>query len=188
MIVQFQLGDCVERMSELPDCSVGALISDPPYGIGIRGYEWDTSVSEKNQGWFQEAHRVLCPGGVFKIFGATRTFHRLCAALLDAGFVVEYVGAWFYGTGPKSLDISNFMDRSVGAVREVIGYYTIPLDSGSGRAGKPYTHKVGWAFNSKVYESTPITAPVTESAIKWYGWGTALKPAWEPILVGRKPL
>lgn len=135
-----------------------------------------------HESWAVEAFRVLKPGGHLLAFGGTRTFHRLTVAIEDAGFEIRDCLSWLYGSGfPKSLDVSKAIDKMAGAEREVIG---------TGRSGKilrangqnerPYQQIDG-------YQEHDITAPATPEAAHWAGWGTALKPAHEPIIVARKP-
>jgi DNA modification methylase len=129
--------------------------------------------------WAIEVFRVLKPGGHLLAFGGTRTYHRLACAVEDAGFEIRDTINWVYASGfPKSHDVSKAIDRKAGAEREIIG---------TGVTGAAYTAHGPDGFNpgQKEYD---ITEPATEEAELWDGWGTALKPAHEPILVARKPL
>ena len=243
-------GDCVSVLREYPEGSIGAIVSDPPYGLEFMGKEWDklqgtptqarrakwedgggftapgigerdtpwpsfsalskhgtanptcavcsgrlrgakkcgcpqphdnwkpigkrknpeneglpdhltgggmtghlVAMQEWHRAWLVECYRVLVPGGVVKAFSATRTFHRMAAAMEAAGFTDTHLEAWNYATGfPKSMSIGKTLDKAAGAEREVFG-----------------------------------TAPATDAARTWDGWGTALKPSWEPVVVGTKP-
>jgi site-specific DNA-methyltransferase (adenine-specific) len=128
--------------------------------------------------WAREALRVLKPGGYLLAFGGTRMYHRLAAGIEDAGFEIRDTLMWLYGSGfPKSLDVSKAIDKAAGAEREVVGKAT-----GGGFSDKT----IGTIGHSK--GAPDITAPSTEAAKKWQGWGTALKPAVEPIVLARKPL
>ena len=161
----------VGRLSNLPD--FGALSK-----VARESQEW-------HREWFVEALRVLRPGGVIKAFSATRTFHRMAAAMADAGFTEIGLEAWTYGSGfPKSLNVSVAIDKAAGAERLVIGTKRgTGADPSTGRKDMP-----GKAVGVKqVAVDVPITAPATPEAKAWDGWGTALKPAWEPVVVGRKP-
>lgn len=182
-------GDCLTLMRDLPDASVDSIVTDPPYGLGFMGKAWD--ALPPGLPWAQECLRVLKPGGHLLAFGGTRTWHRLAVAVEDAGFEIRDSIAWLYGSGfPKSLDVSKAIDKAAGAERAVIG----------SKLSQPgyhlHGHNGGEAFgrglSSSTYEtrlaSSHITAPATDAAKKWDGWGTALKPAFEPIVVGRKPL
>jgi len=138
-------GDCLDMLQSLPDASVDAVVTDPPYGLEFMGKEWDKfggdTFQEWCEAWSRECLRVLKPGGHMLAFGGTRTFHRLACAVEDAGFEIRDSIAWLYGSGfPKSLDVSK------------------------------------------------AVSPATPDAERWQGWGTALKPAFEPVVVARKPL
>ncbi|SDG95993.1 DNA-methyltransferase [Klenkia brasiliensis] len=217
-------GDCLELLAELPDASIDAVVTDPPYGIGFMGHQWDQpgrygalraagrpdvhrrrpdgDLEKISEGameagrydvsrsanalfqewchaWASECFRVLKPGGHFVSFGGSRTWHRLAAAVEDAGFEVRDSIAWLYGQGfPKSLDVSKAIDRAAGAERprQAAQRRVRPSDSihASGFGAD------GWAPQTRDAQ--------TEDAERWQGWGTALKPAFEPIVVGRKPL
>jgi site-specific DNA-methyltransferase (adenine-specific) len=132
--------------------------------------------------WAREALRVLKPGGHLLAFGGTRTFHRLTCGIEDAGFEVRDCLSWLYGSGfPKSLDVSKAIDKAAGAEREVVGEYAVTRNLSSG----------SWAeLHGKPNGATTVnlTTPATDAAREWQGWGTALKPGWEPCVVARKPL
>jgi len=162
-------GDCREVMATLDAESVDAIVSDPPYGLSFMGKGWDHGVPGVE--FWAEALRVAKPGAHLLAFGGTRTYHRLACAIEDAGWEIRDCVMWVYGSGfPKSHDVSKAIDKAAGAEREVIGPPT-PGGQGNGNAYGAITRP-------------PATAPATA----WQGWGTALKPAWEPIIVARKPL
>ncbi|MHA1482099.1 MAG: DNA-methyltransferase [Candidatus Heimdallarchaeaceae archaeon] len=220
-------GDCIKHLKQLPDNSVDAIITDPPYGLGFMGKEWDTfkpSYIEKHkeqlktqlktkprtdgrkvpatglsmragqydfsikgligfQKWFQQISkeflRVLKPGGFLLSFGGTRTYHRLVCGIEDAGFEIRDTIMWLYGSGfPKSLNIGKQIDKIQGNEREVLGKM-------------PYTSQDirGNAYESeRAKQRERIRQDLTKGNSEWEGWGTALKPACEPIVVARKPL
>lgn len=176
-------GDCIEQMKTLEADSVDAIVTDPPYGLEFMGKDWDgfgtpLGFQTWTEQWAREAMRVLKPGGHLLAFGGTRMYHRLAAGIEDAGFEIRDTLMWLYGSGfPKSLDVSKAIDKAAGAERKVIG-----KASGGGFADKT----IGTIGHHK--GAPDITAPSTESAKKWQGWGTALKPAVEPIVLARKPL
>ncbi|MDB4278261.1 site-specific DNA-methyltransferase [Deltaproteobacteria bacterium] len=186
-----RLGDCVERMKELRADSIGASVCDPPYGISFMSKEWD-NISEDVQMqqwhvlWLLEAYRVLEPGGVIKVFSGTRTFHRLAVAMTEAGFLDLKIEAWAYGSGfPKSLNVSKAMDKMHGAKRKMkrVPFTGNALLRSGGQNTRPWMEEA----LAKGYHELPDDSPVTDDAKMWAGWGTALKPSWEPVLVGRKP-
>jgi DNA modification methylase len=173
-------GDCLEVMADMEPGSVDAVVCDPPYELGFMGKTWDASgVAYRPETW-AEVLRVLKPGGHLLAFGGTRTFHRMTTAIEDAGFEVRDCLSWMYGSGfPKSLDVSKAIDKAAGAEREVVG-----------KRHAKYATRNGTTFGG----SDPLadhwndaTAPATDAAREWAGWGTALKPAWEPIVMARKP-
>lgn len=172
------LGDCVEVMRAMPDASVDAIVTDPPYELGFMGKHWDgTGIAYSIEMW-REALRVLKPGGHLAAFGGTRTYHRMACAIEDAGFEVRDCLAWMYGSGfPKSMDVSKAIDKAAGAERAVVGTRT-------DGAKRIYDNGDGARMPDEFY----ITAPATDAARQWDGWGTALKPAYEPIVLARKPL
>ena len=113
-------GDCLEQMKTLPDNSVDAIVSDPPYGINFMAKKWDYDIP-KVEVW-EEAMRVLKPGGHALIACGTRTQHRMVVNIEDAGFEIRDVVSWIYGSGfPKSLNVSKAIDKAAGAEREVVG-------------------------------------------------------------------
>lgn len=231
------LGDCLEVMRDLADCSVDAVITDPPYGINFMGKAWDGKAIEQAAAreagrdfsnvtrltggavssnrketqrtasgfanrageagaydfslrgnyafqqwcsqWGAECLRVLKPGGHILCFGGTRTYHRMAAGLEDAGFEIRDCLAWMFGSGfPKSHDVSKGIDKAAGKAEER-GYIptTGGLHGGSG-------HTVG-RFTGRQLSDESVTAAAAAAAAE--GWGTALKPAFEPIVLARKP-
>jgi DNA modification methylase len=248
------LGDCLQRLRELPDASVDAVVTDPPYGLSFMGKRWDYDVPSVEI--WAECLRVLKPGGHLLAFAGTRTQHRMAVRIEDAGFEIRDMIAWVYGSGfPKSLDVSKAIDkmdaaeeqrerryrftawvRSTGATSAQIdaatgtnmgGHYTtaasqpaimtrehleacrhllgdIPewvereADIRSVESKNFAEREVvglqpnamsGWNMDgSTKFVDRPITKAATASARQWSGWGTALKPALEPITLARKPL
>lgn len=180
-------GDCRDVMRSLPPESVDAIVSDPPYGLSFMGKEWDHGVPGVE--FWTEALRVAKPGAHLVAFGGTRTYHRLAVAIEDAGWEVRDCLSWLYGSGfPKSLDVSKAMDKTAGVEREVIGYQRLTGTAAiSGDTGRASVAASGGSSIGAV-KMSPITAPATDAAKRWHGWGTALKPAWEPIILARKPI
>ncbi len=160
-INKIYLGDNLELLKQLDDNSIHSCVSDFPYNLSFMGRKWDTIPDYYK--WCNERAkellRVLKPGGYCLIFGGTRTHHRLVCAFEDAGFEIKDEMQWIYGSGfPKSYNISKGFDKQADAEREIIA------------------------------DEWEITAPSTNLAKQWDGWGTALKPAQEPIMVAQKPI
>jgi len=167
-------GDCLEKMKELSDNTVDAIVTDPPYGLSFMGKKWDYDVPD--QKIWEECLRVLKPGGYLLAFAGTRTQHRMAVRIEDAGFEIRDMIAWVYGSGfPKSLNIGKKIDQLQGNEREDLGY------NDNARTNTP---------DKDVYEAgiRGKEARLTKGNSEFEGWGTALKPALEPITVARKPL
>lgn len=201
-------GDCRDVIKTLADNSISACVCDPPYALvsiqkrfgkpdskpandgdvyarasaGFMGKAWDTGEVAFAETFWREVLRVLKPGGHVVAFSGTRTYHRMAVAIEDAGFEIRDQLAWCYGSGfPKSHDVSKAIDKAAGAEREIVGKATAPrkaLDANPD-GGSKYGYGIG---------EIDITAPATDAAREWQGWGTALKPSWEPICLARKPL
>lgn len=247
---QLHVGDCLEVLRTMPDNSVDAIVTDPPYELGFMGKGWDKSGIANNVEMWREALRVLKPGGHLLAFSGSRTYHRMTVAIEDAGFEVRDQIMWLYGSGfPKSLDVSKAIDKAGGdalawrafseAYAKAVsasGMTHSDIDRSLGikssscywartdhRGGMPPRHHwekvrelLGLSADfTRLYDEaerevvghrergfapgtnavygdysgdTRITAPATDAARQWQGWGTALKPAHEPICVARKPL
>ena len=169
-------GDCLEVMASLPAESVDVIVTDPPYGLGFMGKKWDDLPPGLD--FAVEAMRVLKPGGHLLAFGGTRTWHRLAVAIEDAGFEIRDSIAWLYGSGfPKSLDVSKAIDKAAGVEFTARPAEGVGFMRADGRDGYNVTKN----RLDRAGETTP-------DAERWQGWGTALKPAFEPIVVARKPL
>jgi len=216
-------GDCLEVLAGLPENSVDTCITDPPYGLGFMGKQWDTfdksqfgiagnegendlkvkksfnvlpryrkdGLQEFTYKWASEVYRVLKPGAIMLAFGGTRTYHRMVCAIEDAGFEIRDTIAWVYGSGfPKSYDISKGIEAQMKTGRSspkgqrmvAMGdeYEQTPL------AGTP-NYGVTGNFTNKDTGSKPMAITTPEAQL-WDGWGTALKPAFEPIVVAMKPV
>jgi len=222
-------GDCIEQMKLLEENSIDAIITDPPYGIGFMGKEWDnfkpskideamkkdkrphTKIASQRrsntagtydlsprgligfQKWMQkvsvECFRILKPGGYFLVFGGTRTYHRLVCGIEDAGFEIRDTIMWLYGSGfPKSLNIGKQIDKIRGNKREVVGVSKNEKDFRD--VGKKVKEEIGinkLSFGT-IENAERKELEITKGNSEWEGWGTALKPAVEPIVVARKPL
>jgi site-specific DNA-methyltransferase (adenine-specific) len=173
-------------MAEMEDNSIDSIICDPPYEIGFMNRGWDSNGIAYDQEVWRQAWRVLKPGGYILAFGGSRTYHRLACAIEDAGFEIRDCISWVYGSGfPKSLDVSKAIDRAAGAEREVIGQSEVWENNATGGRGGQYANGPALPADGS-RKTVDITA--TDAARQWDGWGTALKPAHEPIVMARKPL
>lgn len=182
MAVVIHIGDCREIMAGMEANSVDAIVTDPPYELGFMGKSWDSAGVSFDPATWAECLRVLKPGGHLLAFGGTRTVHRIAVAIEDAGFTIRDQIAWMFGSGfPKSHNVGKALDASAGATREIIGHRRGVTKGTSGR--------YNWHTNPEDVGATMIadTIPATEDAKRYDGWGTALKPAYEPIIVARKP-
>lgn len=153
------------------------------------GKAWDKlDVQDFTSQWGDEVLRVLKPGAHLLSFGGTRTYHRMVCALEDVGFEIRDCLMWLYGSGfPKSHNVSKAIDRQLGGERQVIGV----SDALKGRKSdnnESFGQHTGNQSTNRYADGYPITEPATLEAEKWNGWGTALKPAYEPIVLARKPL
>lgn len=187
------LGNCLDRLKELDDNSVDSIVTDPPYGLSFMGKKWDYDVP--SQEIWEECMRVLKPGGHLLSFTGSRTYHRMAVRIEDAGFEIRDQIMWIYGSGfPKSHNIGKAVDKLQGNEREVVGK-KIDLSSGKpmsarqAKAGNGKNINEGWdrpwrADDKHCEDMTLLTKGTSE----WEGWGTALKPAHEPIVMARKPL
>jgi len=173
------LGDSVDKLKELDDNSIDSIVTDPPYGLSFMGKKWDYDVP--SQEIFEECLRVLKPGGHLLSFAGSRTYHRMAVRVEDAGFEIRDQIMWIYGSGfPKSHNIGKSVDKLLGNEREVIG---TKIHSQKGvKAAEERTTIGAGAFGE------PREADITKGTSQYEGWGTALKPAHEPIVMARKPL
>jgi DNA modification methylase len=209
---ELKLGDCLEVLRGMPDNSVDSIVTDPPYGLGkepdalkmltdwietghhdvkgrgFMGKEWDAFVPQPRV--WHECLRVLKPGGHLLAFAGTRTQDLMTLGLRLAGFEIRDLIFWCYGSGfPKSLDVSKQLDKLAGAEREVVEQRRV---KGGGMEHVNRTNAAKHDYRPDGYQKgenvLDITAPATHAARQWQGWGTALKPALEPITLARKPL
>jgi len=166
------LGDCLDRLKELESNSVDSIVTDPPYGLAFMGKKWDYDVP--SQEVWEECMRVLKPGGHLLAFAGSRTYHRMAVRIEDAGFEIRDQIMWVYGSGfPKSHNIGKAVDEKLGNEREFIP--------------NPKANQQTAAKNG-IYGDYEAVTHITKGNSEWEGWGTALKPAHEPIVMARKPL
>ena len=172
-------GNCLDTLKTLPDCSVDSIVTDPPYELGFMGKSWDNSGIAYNVELWTECLRVLKPGGHLLSFGGSRTYHRMACAIEDAGFEIRDQIMWLYGSGfPKSKNVALAIDKGEGHPNRG---KAIPTAS---------KYQAGDVNETNKLTSNPVPPYEAKSEVaqQWQGWGTALKPAHEPIVVARKPL
>ncbi len=179
--VTIHTGDSRKVLRSLRENSVDAIVTDPPYELGFMGKAWDRSGIANDVKFWDDCLRVLKPGGHLLAFSGSRTYHRMTCAIEDAGFEVRDQMMWVYGSGfPKSLNVGKALDKEAGVKRHT---FEEPRNGGGLKKGQIF--EGGFEQKSGIKISSH---PATDLAKQWDGWGTALKPAHEPICVARKPL
>lgn len=182
-------GDCLDVLPTFDPDSFDAVVCDPPYHLGFMGKDWDRGSVAFDPATWAAVLRVVKPGGHLVAFAAPKNAHRLICAIEDAGFEIRDTIMWLFGSGfPKSLDVSKAIDKAAGAQREVVGRYQPPNGSIWNLSNDTARSEIGAIGHSHRATSLSVTAPATDDARRWQGWGTALKPAYEPIVLARKPL
>ena len=172
-------GNSLEELKKFPDNYFHSVVTDPPYGLSFMGKKWDYDVPSVEL--WQEVLRVLKEGGYLLSFSGTRTQHRMAVNIEDAGFEIRDMIAWVYGSGfPKSHNIGKAVDKLQDNEREVVGKYKHP--EGGNRNCKANDTGVCYQRDGRDWEKE-----LTKGTSEWEGWGTALKPALEPITMARKP-
>ena len=176
------LGNCLEKLKEIADCSVDSVVTDPPYGLAFMSKKWDYDVPSVEI--WREVLRVLKPGGHLLSFGGTRTYHRMVVAIEDAGFEIRDQLQWIYSSGfPKSHDVSKAIDKAAWAQRKVIETMKAKLPTSNNKFALD-----DCSIQPGKMREIDVSVPATALAKQWQGFGTALKPANEPIVLARKPL
>lgn len=198
--------DCIPVMQQMEPNSIDTIITDPPYALGFMGKDWDKVLP--GIPYWQEALRVAKPGAFLLAFGGTRTHHRLMVAIEDAGWEIRDTIMWLYGSGfPKSLNISKAIDLDACREDLIQRLGRKPTKAEFKEAWENWRQKIGTRKHPILKDTSlieeqasathgsnewarewNITIPTTPEAQLWNGWSTALKPAWEPIIVAMKPL
>jgi site-specific DNA-methyltransferase (adenine-specific) len=173
------LGDCLDKLKELDDNSVDSIVTDPPYGLSFMGKKWDYDVP--SQDVWEECIRVLKPGGHLLAFAGSRTYHRMTVRIEDAGFEIRDQLMWIYGSGfPKSMNVGMKVDEKLGNKRELVERPKSEQRPNADNSRDKNKDIGGFAMSDNKYKSVGNS--------EWEGWGTALKPSHEPIVMARKPL
>lgn len=182
------IGSNLDVLPTLPDNSVDAIVTDPPYELGFMGKSWDSTGIAYNVDLWRQCLRVLKPGGHLLAFSGSRTYHRMTCAIEDAGFEVRDQIMWVYGSGfPKSLNVAKAIDAQVRCGGSSSRKLRQTEQETGGDSYQLSGVNNGILGEKKVFERK-VWKATTDEAKKWVGWGTALKPAHEPICVARKPL
>lgn len=189
--IEVKNGDCLSFVRNIPENSIDAVLTDPPYELGFMNRKWDnTGIAFRKETW-AEFYRVLKPGHQLMAFAASKNSHRLACAIEDAGFTIGTTFLYVYGTGfPKGSDISKGIDKKLGKEREVVGFTKgkggenlnklSRIDAGDDEAAKGCG---AFGFGAKQIDiEIPITKAASNEAKKWEGWNIALKPAYEPVI------
>lgn len=181
LINKIHCSDCLEMLKTLPDNSIHAVVTDPPYGLSFMNKKWDYDIPSTDI--WQECYRVLKPGGHLLAFAGTRTQHRMACRIEDAGFEIRDMLSWVYCNGfPKSLNIGFAIDKKLGNQRQVVGNKRAGMGS-----GETFGMLQAEGQNTNKELNSGVVA-ITKGNSDWEGWGTALKPAVEPITMARKPI
>jgi len=173
-------GDSIEVLKTMEENSIDSVVTDPPYELGFMGKDWDKSGIANSVELWKEVYRVLKPGGHLLSFGGSRTYHRMACAIEDAGFEIRDQIQWIYGSGfPKNLDVSKAFDKKANLLKnQGTGFSHVGDDGRKAELKQTLDYRSDYGY---IYE------PVSDSAKKWSGWGTAIKPAHEPLVLARKP-
>ena len=167
-------GNMLEMLDDIEENSIDSVVTDPPYELNFMNKGWDNAgVSFQSDTW-KKCFEVLKPGGYLLAFGGSRTFHRIACAIEDAGFEIRDTIMWLYGSGfPKSMNIGLAIDKKNG------------LDNRTGNIVKGQGVKDNNKNLMKINCNEEYEERIAQN--KWQGWGTCLKPSFEPIIVARKP-
>ena len=173
-------GNMLDMLQVIEKESIDSVVCDPPYELNFMGKGWDNSGIAFNPETWKQCYEALKPGGYLLAFGGSRTYHRIAVAIEDAGFEIRDTIMWLYGSGfPKSMNIGLALDKKNGVESEVIGI---------GQSGSSDTHTR--TMNSETKDGKSAFGgeyEIKRATNKWNGWGTALKPSFEPIIIARKP-
>ena len=181
-------GSNLDVLPTIADNSIDAIVTDPPYEIGFMSRKWDNTGIAYNIELWKQALRVLKPGGYLLAFGGTRTYHRITVAIEDAGFEIRDCIMWLYGCGfPKSHNIGLAVDELRGVESKVVGKMDAPDLHDVGVKQKALGNGHVQSFG-QIENAERMQYEIKEAQNEWNGWGTALKPAYEPVVVARKPI
>lgn len=167
-------GDMLQELDKLEECSIDCIITDPPYELGFMGKSWDSAGISFQKSTWEKCIRVLKPGGYLLAFGGSRTYHRIACAIEDAGFEIRDCIMWIFGSGfPKSMNVSKTIEKQRGILEPTTETL---FNNPGGKRDLSKRSDYGYKYE-----------PVDVDAKNWSGWGSCLKPAYEPIIISRKP-
>lgn len=183
-------GSMLDMLEHIEPNTIDSIVTDPPYELNFMNKGWDNSGIAFQKDTWKRCYEVLKPGGYLLAFGGSRTFHRIACAIEDAGFEIRDTIMWLYGSGfPKSMNIGLAVDKKNGVESKVVGYAdtTMPDFRDVGKKQKELSGIDKLTFG-QIENSERKAQPIYEPQNEWKGWGTCLKPSFEPIIVARKPL
>lgn len=177
-------GNMLDMLKVIKPNTIDSVVTDPPYELNFMGKGWDNSgIAFQDETW-KKCYEVLKPGGYLLAFGGSRTFHRIACAIENAGFEIRDIIMWLYGSGfPKSMNIGLAIDKRNGVESKVVGIKEHCKKDF--KVNNLYAQDVANRNNKKCFGYG--TEILKEAQNKWKGWGTCLKPSFEPIIVARKP-
>ena len=173
---ELRFGKMQDELETINENTIDCIVTDPPYELNFMNKGWDNSgIAFQKETW-EHCLRVLKPGGYLLAFGGSRTFHRIACAIEDAGFEIRDTIMWLYGSGfPKSMDIEKALNK-----RDGVEFKSKPA------SGVGFMNINDDGYHNTINQLEQI-GESSERAKQWQGWGTALKPSFEPIIVARKP-
>ena len=177
-------GNMLDMASVIEPNSIDSIVTDPPYELNFMGKGWDNAGVSFNKDTWKRCFDVLKPGGYLLAFGGSRTFHRIACAIEDAGFEIRDTIMWIYGSGfPKSMNIGLAVDKKNGVESPVVGV----SNRGAGASPQKLDNHTKGDTGIGMLDGSGKTFEIKEPQNEWKGWGTCLKPAFEPIIIARKP-
>jgi DNA modification methylase len=175
-------GSMLDMLEVIQPNSIDSIVCDPPYELNFMNKGWDNCGISFNPDTWKKCYEVLKPGGYLLAFGGSRTFHRIAVAIEDAGFEIRDTIMWLYGSGfPKSMNIGLAIDKKNKVESKIVG--TKKTHDFSKHKGSMMSFS-----NTEEQKTKTNVVNIKQAQNEWQGWGTALKPAYEPIIVARKPL
>lgn len=178
-------GNMLDLLQVVEENTVDSIVTDPPYELNFMNKGWDNSGIAFQKKTWEQCYKALKPGGYLLAFGGTRTFHRIACAIEDVGFEIRDTIMWLYGSGfPKSMNIGLAIDKKNGVESKVVGHST----NGSGAQSSKLVNHTKGCTGIGYADGSGKEFDIKQAQNEWDGWGTCLKPSYEPIIVARKPV